>query len=168
MFRSFAKPRIVLTRTHSPSKSHHTTDVCGEPSCITVLSAPTRGNSTRPRGAPGIALVAWPPSSPIVGISRVPKPLDIPDDANSEQVPFRPRSTGPTAGNVGCRDGADRPYPAPHASEVRPMTGVTRHPHESPPEPGVIRTRGPRPPPTARCPVGAASGTRPPFRASPR
>ncbi len=29
MFRSLAKPRIVLTRTHSPSKSHHTTEVCG-------------------------------------------------------------------------------------------------------------------------------------------
>jgi hypothetical protein len=24
-----AKPRIVLTRTHAPSKSHHTTEVCG-------------------------------------------------------------------------------------------------------------------------------------------
>ena len=29
MFRSFAKSRIVLTRTHAPSKSHHTTEVCG-------------------------------------------------------------------------------------------------------------------------------------------
>jgi MFS family permease len=29
MFRSLAKPRTVLTRTHSPSKTHHTTEVCG-------------------------------------------------------------------------------------------------------------------------------------------
>src|SRR4029453_16387541 len=103
----------LLPRPPPPSKSPPPTDVWGEPSCITVLSAATRGHSTRSRCDAGIALVAWPPSSPIVGISRVPKPLDIPDDANSEQVPFRPRSTGPTAGDWAGRGGTRRAHPAP-------------------------------------------------------
>jgi hypothetical protein len=44
MFRSLAKPRIVLTRRHRPSKSHHTTDVCGYPSGVTVVSAAAGGH----------------------------------------------------------------------------------------------------------------------------
>src|SRR5262245_28089029 len=54
MFRSFWNPAIVLIRTSSPSRSHHTTDVCGDPSGITVVSAATGGQTTRSRKASGI------------------------------------------------------------------------------------------------------------------
>src|SRR4029453_18650371 len=49
MLRSLAKPRMVLTRTHSPSKSHHTTEVCGDPSGMIVVRAATGGHWTRLR-----------------------------------------------------------------------------------------------------------------------
>jgi hypothetical protein len=54
MLRSFAKPRMVLTRTQSPSKSHHTTEVCGAPSGMTVVRAATGGHWTRSRWDFGI------------------------------------------------------------------------------------------------------------------
>lgn len=47
MLRPFLKPRTVLTRTRPPPESHHTTDVCGNPSGMIVVSAATRGQSTR-------------------------------------------------------------------------------------------------------------------------
>src|SRR5271166_6261460 len=55
MFRSLAKPRMVLTRRHWPSKSHHTTDVCGYPSGVTVVSAATGRHWARSRWDAGIS-----------------------------------------------------------------------------------------------------------------
>src|SRR6186997_178099 len=68
MFRSLAKPPMVLTRTHSPSKSHHTTDVCGYPSRVIVDRAATGGHSTRSRCESGTSFAAGSLTRPIVGI----------------------------------------------------------------------------------------------------
>ena len=70
MFRSFAKPRIVLTRTNSPSKSHQTTVECGYPARVTVVSPdvtpalealvePGRLSWVRLRYTPGDLVGAW-------------------------------------------------------------------------------------------------------------
>jgi hypothetical protein len=54
MLRALPKPRMVLTRMHTPSKSHHTTEICGEPSAMTVVRAVTGGHWTRSRWDAGI------------------------------------------------------------------------------------------------------------------
>jgi hypothetical protein len=58
------KPRIVLTRTQVPSKSHRTTEAWGSPVAPTVDSAASGGHSTRSRCDSGISSVAPSASSP--------------------------------------------------------------------------------------------------------
>src|SRR6478735_8683959 len=129
MLRSLAKPRIVLTRTTPPSRSHQTTEVCGVPSRVTVVSAATRGCCARSVWEAGITTAVWPARGAPVDIltprgSRLRLPDGRGDGPRVESSRAEPSRAGPRLHPWVENEGSTRtPMPGTPVDSYRQWTG---------------------------------------------
>ena len=98
MFRSLAKPRIVLTRMCSPSKSHQTTDVCGSPRGDPGWTGPRPAGTRRGRDARR----GCGPSCRAIGPARAPR-CRSPRQGTRDPRPNLPALQGWGAARWSCR-----------------------------------------------------------------